>query len=97
MNKLIASLGRLVVDPFFCGRDQAGTNSSELVAQLDGLLEGPGETVELPDDDVVEDAVVAGDLGETILPNSARVPAVSMNVAVTVSLVPGNSRCNRRR
>ena len=56
--------GLLVVDPFLCGRDQAGADSSELVAELDGLLEGVGEPVELPDDDVVDGAVVACGLGD---------------------------------
>ncbi len=54
----------LIVDPFLCGGDQAGANSSELVSQLDGLLEGHGEAVELPDDDIVERAVVPGGLGD---------------------------------
>ena len=69
--------GLLVVDPLLCGGNQSGANSSELVSQLDGLLEGHGEAVELPDDDVVERS-------EIILVNSSRLPAVSLNVAETV-------------
>ena len=44
---------RLVVDYSFSGRDKLGADSSELVAELDGLLEGYGEQVQLPDDDEV--------------------------------------------
>ena len=73
----------LVLDAFFCGRDQPGANSSEFVAQLDGLLEGYGEQVELPDDDEVE-GLSSRVAWEIILVNSSRLPGVSLNVAETV-------------
>ena len=55
---------RLIVDPFLCGGDQLGASSSGFVSQLDGLLEGHGEAVELPDDNEVERAVVPGGFGD---------------------------------
>ena len=56
--------GGLIIDPFLCGGDQAGANSSEFVSRLDGLLQEHGEAVGLPDDDVVERAIVLGGFGD---------------------------------
>ena len=41
---------RLVVDAALCGGEQLGAGLPELVPVGDGLLEGSGKAVELPDD-----------------------------------------------
>ena len=54
----------LVVDSSFGSRNEFGADSSELVAELDGLLEGYGEQEEFPDDYKVHGGAVQGGVGD---------------------------------
>ena len=74
---------RLVVDPSLRGGDQFGANLSELVAQLDSLLQRQEKRLSFQTT-MKSRALSSRVASDIILVNSSLVPAVSLNVAQTV-------------